>query len=414
MFSRYIFAKNILSDMIVTKIEKSFWVIGISYKNADFITRGKFSINTSKTMDLLYKAKSLKIENLLVLSTCNRTEIYGSVIDPGVLSKLLCEYTAGNEKILKNLGYFFKNKQAYNHLFKVGAGLDSQILGDFEIIGQIKKSFYLSKKANVKLNFLERLLNSVIQSSKRIKNETKISSGAASISYASVKYLLDNVSNISNKKILLFGSGKIGRNTCENLVKHTKNKNIFLINRTKEKAELIGSKLNIKVRQYKFLQEEIKSSDILIVATGSMKPTIEKQIIFNTKPIVILDLSIPNNVDLNVKDLKNVTLINIDELSQITDETLKKRKKYIPETLKIIEEIKGEFIEWESNRKFVPSIKAFKKRLLSENYNQNLTPEMIQKIIGKYATVIKENPKIANKSFIDQKNLLEIDLSNHE
>ena len=201
-----------------------FWVIGISYKNADFITRGKFSINTSKTLDLLYKAKSLKIENLLVLSTCNRTEIYGSVIDPGVLSKLLCEYTAGNEKILKNLGYFFKNKQAYNHLFKVGAGLDSQILGDFEIIGQIKKSFYLSKKANVKLNFLERLLNSVIQSSKRIKNETKISSGAASISYASVKYLLDNVSNISNKKILLFGSGKIGRNTCENLVKHTKNK----------------------------------------------------------------------------------------------------------------------------------------------------------------------------------------------
>ena len=177
---------------------------------------------------------------------------------------------------------------------------------------------------------------------------------------------------------------------------------------------MIGSKLNIKVRQYKFLQEEIKSSDILIVATGSMKPTIEKQIIFNTKPIVILDLSIPNNVDLNVKDLKNVTLINIDELSQITDETLKKRKKYIPETLKIIEEIKGEFIEWESNRKFVPSIKAFKKRLLSEDYNQNLTPEMIQKIIGKYATVIKENPKIANKSFIDQKNLLEIDLSNHE
>ena len=117
---------------------------------------------------------------------------------------------------------------------------------------------------------------------------------------------------------------------------------------------------------------------------------------------------------MNVKDLKNVTLINIDELSQITDETLKKRKKYIPETLKIIEEIKGEFIEWESNRKFVPSIKAFKKRLLSEDYNQNLTPEMIQKIIGKYAIVIKENPKIANKSFIDKKNLLEIDLSNHE
>ena len=392
----------------------NFCVIGISYREADLYTRGKYSLSKEQRLTILEKAKNLKIKEIFISSTCNRTEIYTIINDPSILINLLCENSNGDLKTFENLGYILKSTEAVNHIFKVGTGLDSQILGDFEIIGQIKKSFYLSKKASVKLNFLERLLNSVIQSSKRIKNETKISSGAASISYASVKYLLDNVSNISNKKILLFGSGKIGRNTCENLVKHTKNKNIFLINRTKEKAELIGSKLNIKVRQYKFLQEEIKSSDILIVATGSMKPTIEKQIIFNTKPIVILDLSIPNNVDLNVKDLKNVTLINIDELSQITDETLKKRKKYIPETLKIIEEIKGEFIEWESNRKFVPSIKAFKKRLLSEDNDQNLTPEMIQKIIGKYATVIKENPKIANKSFIDQKNLLEIDLSNHE
>ena len=114
--------------MIVTKIEKSFWVIGISYKNADFITRGKFSINTSKTLDLLYKAKSLKIENLLVLSTCNRTEIYGSVIDPSVLSKLLCEYTAGNEKILKNLGYFLKINKPTIICLKLVQGLIAKFL----------------------------------------------------------------------------------------------------------------------------------------------------------------------------------------------------------------------------------------------------------------------------------------------
>ena len=129
-----------------------------------------------------------------------------------------------------------------NHIFKVGTGLDSQILGDFEIIAQLNNSFLRSKKLNAVNPSFERLFNMIKHASKRIKNETKISSGATSVSYAAVRYILDNISDLTSKRILLFGTGKIGRNTCENLVKHTSNKHITLINRSEEKAKLIAGK----------------------------------------------------------------------------------------------------------------------------------------------------------------------------
>ena len=168
-------------------------------------------------------------------------------------------------------------------MFRVGAGLDSQILGDFEIISQLKSSARVSKKYNLIDAYLERLINSVIQASKRIKTETKLSTGATSVSFASVQYILNSIKNVNSKNILLFGTGKIGRNTCENLIKHTKNDHITLINRTRKRAEKIAGKFKVLVKDYSQLQEEIEKADILIVATSAQNPTIDKQIIQNKK-----------------------------------------------------------------------------------------------------------------------------------
>jgi len=397
-----------------SKSPKHFHVIGISYKNADLFTRGKFNLNKLQTNKLLIKGKTSGIEDLLVLSTCNRTEIYGMVYNPSELIQLLCEFSFGDEKKFNFYGYSLKNEKAFNHLFRVGTGLESQILGDFEIIGQIKKSFILSKIQNIKITFLERFINYVIQASKKIKNETKISSGATSISFASVQFILNNTKNLSNKKILLFGTGKIGKNTCENLLKHTNNADIVLINRTKEKAEEIGVKFNVKVKEYGSLPTEISSSDILIVATSAKKPTIKKDLIFNSNPIMILDLSIPNNVDLNVKELKNVTLVNLDELSSITNKNLNKRKKYIPHAEKIIEELLSEFLQWSHQRKFAPALKAFKTKLTSQQNTKEISSEMIEKLTGQFATYLKENPSKVSETINLMQNVFELDIVNHE
>ena len=385
----------------------SFYVIGISHKKADAKLRGDFSLSPTKKAALLDQAKAKGIESIVATSTCNRTEVYGFVQHPSELIDLLCENTSGTAEIFNSVAYTLKDNAAVEHMFRVGAGLDSQILGDFEIISQLKSSARVSKKYNLLDAYLERLINSVIQASKRIKTETKLSTGATSVSFASVQYILNSIKDVNSKNILLFGTGKIGRNTCENLIKHTKNDHITLINRTRERAEKIAGKFKVLVKDYSQLQEEIEKADILIVATSAQNPTIDKQIIQNKKELLILDLSIPKNVDENVRSLPNVSLTHLDELSNITDETLEKRKEFIPVAEAIIEGIKSEFLEWLEHRKFAPTIKALKEKLnvfaeaeiemqrkKLKNFNQPqadlLSAQIVQKITNHFAHHLKE------------------------
>lgn len=393
----------------------SFYAIGLSYKKADAEIRGHFSLDDSSKIALLQQAKSAHIESLVVTSTCNRTEIYGFAQHPFQLIQLLCENTKGTVEEFQKVAYIHKSKAAVSHMFRVGSGLDSQILGDFEIISQIKTSAKLSKKHDLLNPFIERLVNAVIQASKRIKTETEISSGATSVSFASVQYIMKNVENISKKNILLFGTGKIGRNTCENLVKHTKNQNITLINRTKDKAEKIAGKFNLIVKDYANLQEEINDTDVLVVATGAQNPTIDKQIIQSDKDLLILDLSIPKNVHPNVSEFNNISLIHLDYLSQITDETLENRKKHIPLAENIIEEVNSEFNNWLETRKFAPTIKALKHKLLdfataeldtqrkkqsdfNEDQAEIISNNIIQKITNHFAHHLKEDDVSTDES----------------
>ena len=379
-----------------------YYVVGLSYKNADLLTRGKFSLSKLQISLLLQQAKSDGLNELMVISTCNRTELYGIVENPQKLIDYLCKFSNGTLAQFREKGYVLSEQKAINHVFQVGCGLDSQIIGDFEIIGQLKKSFYNSKKYDMVNGFSERLVNSVIQASKRIKTETKLSSGATSVSFASVHYILENVKDVKNKSILLFGTGKIGRNTCENLIKHTQNDHITLINRSEESAKKVAGKFNLVVKKFKDLNQEIIKSDIVIVATGADDITVDKSIIANNKPLLILDLSIPSNVDSHLKNLDNVTLVNLDELSQLTNAALKKRKQYIPEAKTILNEIQNDFLQWLAHRKFAPTLKALKQSLLngrlSKEEEAKEFSQIVYKLTGKVANYLKENPSKADQA----------------
>lgn len=393
----------------------TFYAVGLSYKKADAEMRGKFSLDEQAKTNLLHQAKAEGIDSLIVTSTCNRTEIYGFAQHPFQLIKLLCENSQGTVEDFQKVAFVYKNSEAINHMFRVGTGLDSQILGDFEIISQLKNAFVISKELNLVNAFLERLVNAVIQASRKIKNETEISSGATSVSFASVQYIFKNVEDIASKNILLFGTGKIGRNTCENLVKHTKHEQITLINRTKEKAEKLAKKLDVIVKDYADLQIEIQKADVVVVATGAQNPTVDKAILNLKKPLLILDLSIPKNVNENVKDIEGVTLVHMDELSQITDETLENRKKHIPAAEAIIEEIKDEFMAWTKQRKFAPTIHALKAKLntikegelnfqrkklanFDEEQAELITARIIQKITNHFANHLKDDETMVDES----------------
>ena len=393
----------------------SFYCIGLSYEKANAEIRGRFSLNDKTREKLLNEASAEGIEEIIVISTCNRTEIYGFAEHPFQFIKLLCKHSKGTVEEFEKVAFVYKNNEAINHIFRVGTGLESQILGDFEIIGQLKKSIFASKKLNLLNAFLERLTNNVITASKRVKTETEICSGATSVSFASVQYILNNVKDISNKNILLFGTGKIGRNTCDNLVKHTQNKHITLVNRTKDKAVEVAGKFDVTVADYADLQTEIRKADVLIVATGAQMPTVSKDIIYNDKPLLILDLSIPKNVSTDVQELKNVRLVHLDDLSQITDNTLKRRKEQIPMAEDIIDEIYKEFKAWLETRKFAPTIKALKLKLeeikLEEidyqrkkvsDFNEQqavlLSDRIVQKITKQFANHLKDGDASSDES----------------
>ncbi|MFT4801311.1 MAG: glutamyl-tRNA reductase [Flavobacteriaceae bacterium] len=402
--------------MSLNDLPLKFYNVGLNYKKADVNIRGLFSITKEDQVLLLKEAKENGCEGIFVVSTCNRTEVTGFAKHPFELISLLIKYSKGKIEDFINVSNVYKNKAAVNHLFNIGVGLESQILGDYEIVGQLKNSFIQAKKMGTTNAYLERLMNLVLQASKDVKNNTKLSSGTTSVSYAAIKYIIDNIPNYNNKNILNFGLGDIGKNTCKNILEYTNNKNVTLINRTEDKAlNFKNVHPEVTVKNISELIQEVDDADILIVSTGANFHTITQEHIKKGKELLILDLSMPKNVDVSLKNLKGITLINVDELSKITDKTIETRKQEIPIAEGIIEQYKSEFNDWISYRKFVPAVNALKESLQTiqgheidfhrkkiNNFNEEhaeiITSHMIQKITTQFVKHLKDEETAVDQS----------------
>ena len=413
-----------------TNIHKTanFAVLSVSFEKADAETRGKFAFFDENIKNFVSEIHNENLGDAFVVSTCNRTEIYTTSQNYLLIAELYCKTIGVSLTEFMQYVNILKHEDALNHLFRVAAGLESQIIGDFEIIGQIKNAYHRFKKEKKNSNpFLERAINSAIQISKRIKNETGISNGAASVSYAAVHYSLKNQPQISDKNILLLGVGEIGQNTVENLVKHVYKPKVKVANRTSDKAEKIAEKYKIPHIEFENLQEELAQTDILIVATGAQHPIINKTHFPNGKETLVIDLSIPNNVEKNITENTNVSLVDVDELSLHISETMVQRQKEIPKAEGIIKEMTKDFLEWEKKRKLAPNIHHFKAVLKNMERNEmhnihkkhkyvevtdmQLSDKMIQKITNRFAKYIIDNPwkaeeisKLMHEILVEQPN----------
>lgn len=406
----------------------NFAVLSVSFEKADAETRGKFAFFDENIKSFVSRIHDENLGDAFVVSTCNRTEIYTTSPNYLLVAEEYCRIVGVNLMDFLPFANILTKEEALTHLFRVAAGLESQIIGDFEIIGQIKKAYNRFRKERINSNpFLERAINSAIQISKRIKNETGISNGAASVSYAAVHYILNNQKRITEKNILLLGVGEIGQNTVENLVKHVYQPRIKITNRTQETAEKISEKYHIPHIDYADFDQELKNTDILIVATGARHPIVNKSHFPNGKETLVIDLSIPHNVEKDVTENENVTLIGVDELSKQIQETIQQREKEIPKAEKIIKEMTKDFLEWEKKRRLAPNIHHFKAVLKNMERNEmhnfyrknkyinitdmELSDKMIQKITNRFAKYIIDNPlkaeeisKLMHEILVEQPN----------
>ena len=415
-----------MDSLAKTYNTKNFTVLSISYEKANAETRSKFAFFDENVKSFVNEIHDKKLGDAFVVSTCNRTEIYTTSQNYMAIAEMFCKSVEIGLMDFMQYVNVKNSEEALKHLFRVSAGLESQILGDFEIIGQIKNAYNRFKRHKRFSNpYLERAINSAIQISKRIKNETGISNGAASVSYAAVHYILKTQNHISDKNILLLGTGEIGQNTIENLVKHVYQPKVKIANRSFEKAEKIAEKYKIPQIAFDDFENELKNTDILIVATGASQPIINQKHFPNGKETLVIDLSIPNNVDKKVAENEAVKLVDVDELSHHIQETIEQRKKEIPKAEEIIKEMTKEFLSWEKKRKFAPNIHQFKAALKHiedhemHNFHRKhkyvdvedmeLSEKLIQKITNRFAKYIIENPlradevtKLMNEILVEQ------------
>jgi glutamyl-tRNA reductase len=361
-FCRGLSDRTFMKENTTSEISK-FTLAGINYKKTDASVRGRFAINQDQYTAILALAPTYGIRELFILSTCNRTEIYGICENPAELIQLLCSQTNGDISTFRELAYIKSGTDAVRHIFEVGAGLDSQILGDYEIIGQIKQAVKFSRDNGCIGNLLERVVNTVLQASKSIKNQTELSSGTVSVSFAAVQYIRETAGDITGKKILLIGTGKIGRNTCRNIIDYLGTKNIVLANRTESTAAALAQELGVQYTTVEDLPAHIAESSIILVATNAAAPTLQSIYLQNSGEKLIIDLSIPANVEASAKEIKGITVIDVDELSKQKDKTLQKREAEIPKARHIIEEHIIELMQWYHLRRQVPVLNAVKLKL---------------------------------------------------
>ncbi len=346
----------------------NFTVIGINHWEAPVEVRERYSLSNESKKLLLDGSRREGIESLLLISTCNRTEIIAQDSSTEELIRLLTTYSNGTLDEFHKYGFELTGKLAVEHLFKVATGLDSQILGDLQIVKQVKEGYEMSSSENLVSGEMHRLIQHVFRAHKRSRNETSLGHGAATVAYAAVRFAMKTFENLKSKNILLVGTGKIGKVTCKNLVNLGASK-LTLMNRNRDRAEFVADKFSVEVADLDHLAEQIMDADLVIVATGAHTPIITldhmKPSINNPKYKIMLDLSVPRNIEPGVGKLPFVDIANMDMLSDVTDDAYRKREEQVPLVKKIIEQELDSFELWLKQQRVVPTIKALTSKFES-------------------------------------------------
>tara|TARA_B100000795_G_scaffold255459_1_gene227130 strand:+ start:4899 stop:6134 length:1236 start_codon:yes stop_codon:yes gene_type:complete len=375
--------------------------IGISHWKTPIDIREKFSFSKEAVEAILKDAKELDIPSLFVVTTCNRAQFFAHTHNAFILKELFAKHTKASLAEFEEYHFLLQEDEAVHQLFELCCGLDSMILGDLQIVSQVKEAAKYSNKKGMLDGYTHRLMQFVLQAYKDVRTDTVINEGPASVAHAAVLFMKERYKQLNTKKIVLFGTGEIGETTVKNLQKYPY-KEMVLINRTRSKAEAIAEPLGIRVADIENLKEELTNTNIFIVATGAFEPTIRTEHFTDlNNEMLLLDLSVPRNIDTKVDELSNVELIDMDQLNSIQDETLAMRNKSIPKARTIINLHKNEFYEWVLMRKLAPTIKALREKLHSyrtdelEQQKFRLSEEELQKANKLTTSVVN---KIANQA----------------
>ena len=414
---------------------KTFLLVGLislNYKAAPIEIRERFHFEDSEKLvfNNLLK-KNVGVEGLMIISTCNRTEIYFEFENHfgqekkflhNVIKELV-EFKKYRDSLSPFLINYTSSLQVANHLFRLVSGLESMIIGEFQIVEQLKNAYYYATRRKMLGPILKRMIQKALETGKYIRTNTGIDKGAVSVSYAAVEQITKKY-DLKNSKFLCVGLGETSKLSVKHL--HQKNiKKIKISNRSKEKGTKFCEDLGYEFVDFNDFKNEIHNSDVVFFSTSSNKKLLSKkdlaEIMNNRdKSLLIVDLSVPRNIPSNIK-IKNLEIVNVDNLKDAVNENYKKRKKEIIKAEEYIDDFLIEFDDWNNSRTLRPSILSIKKEIrevfVNETLNKidhykcncddiedsNLIKEKLNKIYNKFTNSLVKKIRKASNNGKDEK-----------
>src|SRR5690606_36132933 len=300
------------------------WVVGVSHETADVSLREAASLDAALIPSALAELDAAGAEEAVIVSTCNRTELYLVTGDGRDAREVAREFfarraKAGRETALLSALYAHEGEEAARHLFAVAAGLRSLVLGEDQILGQVKEAYSLAAACGAAGPILSHLFQRAIHVGKRVRTETGLGRGAVSVSYAAVELARKIFGDLSGKRILLLGAGEMAELALKNLADHGSLR-IWVANRTREHGEALARAFGGEAVAMEELEERLAAADIVLASTGAREPVLTRAMVQRAvrrrrgRPLFVIDIAVPRDVDPDVHALDGVFLYNIDDL----------------------------------------------------------------------------------------------------
>jgi len=403
--------------------ESKLIVVGVNHKSTPVELRERLAFTHGKIEDSTERLGEFpEILESLIISTCNRVEIYarGENVDDGIrlLKQFICEYHGINIEQLDKHFYSYREEKTVEHLFRVSSSLDSMVVGEAQILGQVKEAYQLAKSLGATGLILNQLFEKAFRVAKRVRDETGIGENAVSISSAAVEMATKIFDGLANHTVMLVGTGEMAELAAKHLITHGV-KTVYVASRTYERAARLAESLNGCAMGFSKFKEELHKADIVISSTAAPNFVITKEMVEKAllqrknKPMFLIDIAVPRDIEPEVNQLENVYLYDIDDMRSVVDANIHEREREAELALEIISSEVGKFSEWVESLDAVPTIvklrnhaedirkeelrKTFRKlsHLSEEDRNilDQMTSSMINKIIHKPTVSLKQKTK---------------------
>ena len=347
-------------------------VVGLNHNTAPIEVREKLAFNGPKLEEGVKALHSLEeINEVVVLSTCNRVEMYACVNDAARASEAIKSFISSfhgiDRGLLDESLYFHSGPAGVLHSFRVAASLDSMIVGEAQILGQLKDSFEFSLERKATGVMLNKLMKKSISVAKRVRTETRIAESAVNISSAAVDLARKIFTHLEEKSVLLLGAGDMAELAAKHLMSGGV-RDITVANRTYETGCALAEQMGGRAVEFAVFHEEMERSDIVICSTGAPEYVVRKDLMHDVmkarrqKPVFIIDISVPRNIDPEINKLENVYLYDVDDLRSVADAGLEERKKEAAKGEAIVVEEVETFLRWRASLDAVPTIVALREK----------------------------------------------------